>query len=316
MAAQSSTPSTGIRARIQPWVQAARPAAHPIIFAPLLIGQVLAIHAHQQFSAVLFLHTLLFGVLYQVHLLYLNDYADAAIDKTNAQYWLSGGSRVLPDGKLRRRDLLVGANAALVVMVGYAFLLVVFLERPWMIVAMAMAVGLSWAYNMRPLQLSYRGHGEIVQGLGCGILLPLIGFYMQQGSLQGFSFSVLIPLYLMFYASNIITALPDYQSDKDGHKRTYPVRHGQRRARTTAMLLLGLAHVGVILVSFDVSPISLAIVAIPSSLILAAIIQSGMLEKADVAAFAICKKFVTWASVSQAWLLFAWIGALLMESTS
>ncbi len=306
-----------LRPRIQPWIQAARPAAHPMIFIPLFIGQALAwqMHGHQQHSLTFFLYTFLFGVLFQIYLLYLNDHADEAIDRTNEQYWLSGGSRVLPEGKLRASDLLLGANVVLVAMVGLTLILALFLDRPWMPVGAALAIGLCWAYNLHPLQLSYRGYGEILQGLGCGGLLPLIGFYMQQGSLQGFPWSALIPLYLIFHAGNIITALPDFSSDRAGGKRTCPVRHGEYRARKTVLFLLCLACVSVVFANLFMSPIALALIVIPCGLMLTTVVTSGVLQKASVANFPICKKFVCLTSASQAWLLCAWAAALLMDNS-
>ncbi|MEO0574231.1 MAG: prenyltransferase [Pseudomonadota bacterium] len=284
-----------------------------MMFIPLLIGQALALQAHDQFSLAFFLGTALFGILFQVHLLYLNDYADAALDQSNEQYWLSGGSRVLPEGKLQRHDLLAGTTVALLLMLGLSLLLGIAQGRPWMFVGVLAAVALSWAYNLRPLQLSYRGHGEILQGLGCGVLLPLIGFYMQQASLSDFPWATLVPLYLIFHAGNIITALPDYQSDKAGRKNTVPVRRGEHRARKAALLLIVLAIVGVVLVSLQMPPLVLTLIALPSSLILFGIMATGTLRMADVANFSICKRFVNWTSASQAWLLCTWSGALMLS---
>ena len=185
------------RTGIGPWLQAARPLAHPMIFIPLAIGQAYALHTNGAFSWAAFAGALLFGVLYQVYLLYTNDHADEAIDRTNEQHWLSGGSRVLPEGKLNGDQLLVGARLALVALAGLSLFLAVFKERPWMPVALLLAAALCWGYNRPPLQLSYRGHGEVLQGLGCGVLLPLIGYYLQQGSLAAFPWLALIPLYLV-----------------------------------------------------------------------------------------------------------------------
>ncbi|MFK8016471.1 MAG: prenyltransferase [Gammaproteobacteria bacterium] len=287
-----------------------------MIFVPLVIGQAMAFHAHQQFAWTFFVYALVFGGLYQVYLLYLNDHADEAIDRTNEQYWLSGGSRVLPQNKLRPSDLLAGATVALALMIGLTLFLAVFVDRLWMPVGATLAIALCWAYNLRPLRLSYRGHGEILQGLGCGVLLPIIGFYLQSGSLRGLPWGALLPLYLIFHAGNIVTALPDYRSDKQGDKRTYPVRHGERQGRTTAVFVLAIAYVSVILVSPALPAIAYAIIVIPSVLILAATVVSGVLRNADVANFPLCKTFVTLISASQAWVLCAWTAALLMEGTA
>ncbi|MEO0952215.1 MAG: prenyltransferase, partial [Pseudomonadota bacterium] len=128
----SSSDPSGVFARLRPWVQAARPIAHPMIFVPLLIGQAFAFDNSGQFNGTLFLCALLFGALYQIYLLYTNDHADAAIDATNQQYWLSGGSRVLPEGKLTAAQLLNGARITLLVLVAFTVFLAVAAQRPLM----------------------------------------------------------------------------------------------------------------------------------------------------------------------------------------
>lgn len=307
----SSTTDGSQHAQIQPWVQAARPLAHPMIFLPLLVGQTLAFDVNQQFSLMLFLYTLLFGVLYQVLLLYVNDYADETVDRANDRYFLSGGSRVIPEGKLRGKDLLAGATVAFLALMGLTAWLVIIIDRPWLWVGTVLAVALGWAYNMKPLQLSHRGHGEILQGLGCGVLLPLIGFYLQQGSMQEFPWFTVLPLFLIFYVGNIVTALPDYPSDKAGGKRTYPVRHGELGARQAALGLLATAYVGVMVANRQLSWMGLAFIAAPAALALGGTIQSGTFYAANTSNFAICKRFVIWVSASQAWVLCAWVGILL-----
>ena len=302
----------GVLARLQPWVQAARPIAHPMIFVPLLIGQAFAFQASGQFSATFFVYALAFGVLYQVYLLYTNDHADAAIDATNEQYWLSGGSRVLPEGKLVAVQLLAGARVTLVVLAGFTVVLGVAAQRPLMPVALLAAVALCWAYNCKPLQLSYRGHGEVLQGLGCGVLLPLIGYYLQSGTLQGFPWAALIPLYLVFHAGNLVTALPDYASDKAGGKRTFPVRRGELPARWTAVVLLGVAYASLFLVAPAFSSAVLMAIVGPAVLVLAGLVLSGLIRRANVSAFSQCKAFVNGVSASQAWFLCAWVGALFL----
>jgi 1,4-dihydroxy-2-naphthoate octaprenyltransferase len=283
-----------------------------MIFLPLLLGQAFAWEAHGQFSALMFMCALLFGALYQVYLLYTNDHADAALDLVNTQYWLSGGSRVLPEGKLGADDLLSGARIALAALAVLTLLMALFGARPWLPVFTLLVVLASWAYHRPPLQLAYRGHGEIPQGLACGVLLPLLGFYFQQGSLQQFPWPALVPLYLLFHAGNIITALPDYSSDKAGGKRTFAVRQGELKARITAIALLALAFASVPFVAGFASWAEAAIIVLPAVIILTGLTVSGLLHNADVANFPACKAFVTWVTVSQAWLLCAWPGVLLI----
>jgi 1,4-dihydroxy-2-naphthoate octaprenyltransferase len=298
-------------ARIQPWIQASRPAAFPMIFIPMLLGKGFAFAADGQLDPAFLLPALLFAVFFQVHLLYTNDHRDESTDRANDQYWLSGGSRVLPQGKLESKDLSMGARIALGLLIALALFMALCADRPWMVAATLSAVALSWAYNRPPLELSYRGYGEVLQGLGCGVLLPLIGFYLQQGNLDWFPWLALVPLYLLFHAGNIVTALPDYRSDKAGGKRTFPVRNSEQAARNTAWRLLGVAALGVALLAEPVPWHQRALIAVPAGLVLAGIAGAGWLQNADADDFPACKSFVTWASLSQAWLLCAWIAVLL-----
>lgn len=298
-----------------PWIQAARPIAFPMILVPLLIGQAMAFRYGNTFGWVLLGYSIAFGALFQLYLLYTNDHADEAIDKTNHQHWLSGGSRVLPEGKLTGDQLLAGSRVALVVLVVLVGSLAVFADRPLMLVASVLAVALCWAYNRPPMQWSYRGRGDVLQGMGCGVLLPLIGYYLQVGTVFGFPWPTLVPLFLIFYAGNMVTALPDFASDVNGGKRTFPVRHGQARARWTILGTLAVAFASLPVVSSVLPAWILAGIAGPSVAILVGVVVSGLVKRADVAEFPQCLAFVNWISVSQAWFLCAWISALFWEST-
>ena len=65
----------------------------------------------------------------------------------------------------------------------------------------------------------------------------------QSGDLASFPWLGVLPLALIFFASNIITALPDVGSDLEGGKRSYPVRHGLATAASHALVLSTVACV-------------------------------------------------------------------------
>ncbi len=211
-----------------------------MIALPLLWGQGLAVAQGQPLQWTWLIIAAAFGVLSQQISLYLNDYADEVLDRRNDSYWLSGGSRVLPEGLLEGTQLRRGARlgAVLILLLG---VLSAIMGRPWMPLFAAIAVFLAWSYSLPPVKASYRGYGELHQGISCGVFLPTCGFYSQTGGLATIDWSSLLSLGLVYFASNIITALPDRVSDREGGKRSYPVRHGAIRARMHAMALSGLA---------------------------------------------------------------------------
>ena len=80
-----------------------------MISIPLLAGQALAFRIHGVFDWSWFFHLELYGILFQIYVLYINDYADEELDRDNHTYWLSGGSRVIPQGKLSGQALWIGS---------------------------------------------------------------------------------------------------------------------------------------------------------------------------------------------------------------
>ncbi len=288
-------------AAILPWIRAARPAAHGMIALPLLFGQAIALRVSGQFHPEWFLVIHLFGLLLQVYVLYLNDYADEALDRTNRTYWLSGGSRVIPDGQLTGRQLYRAAFLPLFAMLGLS-LAGLAGERPGFPGLVALALLLGWSYSLPPLRSAYRGLGELHQALACGILLPLGGYYLQTGSLALFPWPFLLPVALLFYAMNIVTALPDAPSDRAGGKLTYPVRNGAREARRNAVLFLAISYIvaGYVSRSWLPVPLMAGLACLPALLMLLALCRREREAGAGL------RWFVLVTTASPAWLLTAW----------
>jgi 1,4-dihydroxy-2-naphthoate octaprenyltransferase len=212
------------------------------IAVPLLVGQALAYAATGAFDWTIFALVHVAGVLDHLYIVFANDVADEAGDRDNEVVTsFSGGSRVLREGKLDARSLRRAAAAAACGLVVVAAYTAMAHGRPALLALWAAALALLWAYSFPPLRLSYRGMGEAAQGLGVGILLPLIAYVAQAGSFDGFVWAALAPLFLLGFASNITTALPDRDADAAAAKLTWPVRFGFARARIHALQLTALA---------------------------------------------------------------------------
>ena len=228
------------------WLRAARPLAFPNLAAPLLCGQALAWEAHGFFAAAGLLMALAYGLFNQLYIVFLNDYADRQADALNPHpTFFSGGSRVLPLGllpptALRRAGLVAGAGA-LALAVGSGARSGTF--DPTAPLLAAAGLGLLWAYSFPPVRLNYRGGGEALQGLGCGAILPLLGFYFQAGALAGFPWLLLPVLVALNTAGSIGTSLPDATADRSAGKKTWAARRGVSAACSAALLLGGAALV-------------------------------------------------------------------------
>lgn len=222
------------RSTIASLVRAARPLAHGNVAPPILYGQALAYAATGHFSWRALALAQAFGVIDHLVIVFANDYADREADARNTTPTpFSGGSRVLPDGELAPRTigvLALAASAALLVLsvaaIGMAPAL------PWLALA---ALALIFAYSYPPLRLSYRGGGELLQGLGVGVVLPLVGFVAQGGTLDATVVWPLAPTFVLGLAGNVLTSIPDGDADRAAGKGSPAARWGVARARRVSV---------------------------------------------------------------------------------
>ena len=239
------------KTKLKAWIQASRLPSQGYIFFPLLLGQAFWFSRTGHFNWPMAALTWLFGVAIQLYIVYANDVADATIDRLNATFTpFSGGSRVLAEGKLTASEL----KAGVAVSVGINVLIGLFLWikglplGPGLIL---IALALLWLYSFPPVRLSYRGGGELLQMIGVGIILPVLGYYLQAGSLAGFPFQYLAVLLPLQLACAFSTTLPDEPSDRMGGKKTIAVIFGLTHAKR---IVVGLhAMVPVMLAGFIVT---------------------------------------------------------------
>jgi len=278
--------------RLRVWLQAARPLSQINIALPLLVGQALAFSTCGHFSWSRFLLVHAFGVLDQLFIVFANDCADWQSDLENVTYnRYSGGSRVIVEGKLSPQTLFRASLGMALLMAGLSAYLTLGLHLMWMLLLCAASVMLLWAYSFPPIRLSYRGKGELLQGLGLGVVLPAIGFYVQCGELGRFPAAAFIPLFLLGYAGNLTTCLPDVPSDRASGKRTYAVRRGQLSARRDSLIPIAIAACMAPLFARGASAFALgALIGLP--LVLLCVNARGALH-ADAKNPPACLRFVT-----------------------
>ncbi|AKF08003.1 prenyltransferase [Sandaracinus amylolyticus] len=223
-------------------LQATRPLAHANVAPPILYGQALAYAMTGAFSWRALALAQIFGLVDHLFIVFANDFADREADARNDGFnAFSGGSRVLPEGRLAPRVILGLAIACSIVLV--AGTIPFALERPLLPVLACAAIALMVMYSYPPLALSYRGGGEWLQAIGVGLVLPLVGFHAQEPSLRAIPWLALVPTIVLGLAGNVLTALPDEPADRATSKRTWAVRRGVPRAARDLVALVALAIV-------------------------------------------------------------------------
>ncbi len=230
------------------WIRASRLPAQTFIFPSLLFGQALQYFVTGNFSWIIFFMIHIYGLFMHFFIVYANDYADFETDKINRTFTpFTGGSRVLVDGILTKNDLLKGAFLMSFLSILSGITISIMIQNYLVLLYVLIGLSLLYAYSFEPIKLSYRGCGELLQMTGVGIVLPLIGYTAQGGSLVNLpyiSILILIPAQL---AMAISTSLPDEPSDKISLKNTTVVLIGRNKAGILVVLLYVITFIAFLL---------------------------------------------------------------------
>ena len=302
--------------KMRAWLQAARPLAFGNIGLPIVYGAVLAAFAGQQRLEIAgLMWALVWGGLDQLFIVFANDVADEPLDRAQDHGTLvSGGSRVLVEGKLTTSALRRAAYLSAFVLCGGSVTAGWFYEAWFLPCCAAAALALVWAYSFAPLHRSYRNGGAALQATGMGIILPLGGWQLQgravaelfSGQIGGWPAPMwLLPGFQLAWCGNWLSALPDLESDRSGGKLTRPVRVGEARVAIESSLFI-LAAMLTLALMFPVDTLKMAIVSATLSLLLVGAHFARIRGK--TLAFVIASLSVT----SAVWLVA--IGALLLAS--
>lgn len=241
------------------WLKAARIPSQTYIFLPLLLGEAIALHQGVDFDIWTMALVHLFGLAIQLYIVFANDYADQETDSHNETFTpFSGGSRVLVDGDLSPTEILNAAKLMALASTVTGGALSLKAGTPYPLLLAILGILLLWMYSYPPVKLSYRGGGEILQMIGVGIVLPLMGYTAFLGSLSFFPWEILLIILPTQLACAIGTAVPDAPSDDLDKKRTIPVLLGPTKSRKLVISLHSLTVLQIIWLSLSATstPIS------------------------------------------------------------
>ncbi len=177
-----------------------------------------------------------------------NDYFDhlSGADEANeVPTPFSGGSRVIQEGVLSGRAVLVGSLVLLGA--GCACGIYLWLSTPGhalLLIGLA-GVALGWFYTSPPVRLAHRGWGEVAVGVGFGVL-PAMGVeWVHRATISPEVSWVGCPAGLLVAAILVINEFPDTLADGCVGKRTLVVRLGRVRAVRLYEALVAAAYASV-----------------------------------------------------------------------
>lgn len=156
----------------------------------------------------------------------------------------SGGKRVLVDQLLTRGETWTVAIACYLLSITTGVAIAVYRAPEVLWLGLA-GTALAYFYQGKPLQLSYRGLGEIAVAICYGPLIATGTYLVQRGHISTLIAALSIPLGLLIAAFLWINEFPDYAADRESGKRTLVVRLG-RRVATWAFAAMLMAALGVL----------------------------------------------------------------------
>jgi 1,4-dihydroxy-2-naphthoate octaprenyltransferase len=212
---------------------ASRPQYLGASAAPVLVGSMLGYAVGGGFSWALFLLAVLAIMALHAGANVVNDY----FDHLSRNDWVnenptpfSGGRQFIQKGILSPKATLLAGLAYLAAGSGIGLIIVALTQSPFVLGIGLLGVLGGFFYTARPLQLGYRGVGEIMIGFLFGILPVYGSYYLQAGSVDWLPLLPALIVADLIFLVILVNEFPDLPADRQVGKRTLVVQFGVHRA--------------------------------------------------------------------------------------
>ncbi|MFQ6104654.1 MAG: 1,4-dihydroxy-2-naphthoate octaprenyltransferase [Candidatus Glassbacteria bacterium] len=223
------------------WVKELRAPFLTASVIPVLLGAAIAWSQGIPFSWGLFALTLIGGVLMHAGVNVANDYFDhkSGTDDINVDFVspFTGGSRMIQEGLLKPRDVLIG-SLILLTAASIIGIYLTFIRGYFILLLGIVGIFSGFFYTAPPFRMAHVGLGELLVGLNFGILMTLGSYYVQTGSFNIEPVLASVPVALLITAVLYINQFQDYAADKAVGKNNLVVMLGKKRARIGYVILI------------------------------------------------------------------------------
>lgn len=230
---------------VKKWVLAIRAPFLTAAIVPIVIGGAVAQYDTGALNWLLFLLTLLGGMLAHAGSNLANDYFDdkSGNDRVNRfRSPFSGGTGMIQAGLVPAGQILTVALSCYAAAAAIGLYLT-FL-RGWPVLALMAFGGFTgFFYTAGPARLAYRGLGEAFLGLAFGPFLVAGAYFVQTQAFSARMWVASVPIGLLVTAILYINQYPDYEADRAVGKNNAVVRLGRRQALRGYYGLMGLTYV-------------------------------------------------------------------------
>ena len=224
------------------WVRAVRAPFFTASIVPVLFAAAFTLWTRQSVLWYLLPPLILSVVFLHAGTNTINDYYDfkKGVDKKTTL----GSSRVLVDGLMTPRQILVGSYVCFAAGFVIGLIPVVVRGIPVLILGILGLIG-GYTYSGKPLGLKYSGLGEFVVFICMGPLLVMSTYYVLTGGYSAQTLYASIPLGLLVTAILHANNMRDSVSDRASGIQTFTTLIGFRAAKIEYYIFLIGAYLGV-----------------------------------------------------------------------
>ncbi|WP_042345106.1 1,4-dihydroxy-2-naphthoate polyprenyltransferase [Bacillus massiliigorillae] len=208
------------------WWQLTRPHTLTAGFVPVLIGTALAMQS-TDINLLLFSAMLIATLLIQAATNMFNEYYDFELGLDNENSIGIGGT-IVRDGVHPKTVLKIAFS-----LYGIAALLGVYIcatSSWWLVFVGLVSMAVGYFYTGGPYPIAYTPFGELFSGFFMGMLIILIAFFIQTGTLTSTSFLVSMPIAFLVGAILLSNSIRDIDEDTEGGRKTLAILLGKKNA--------------------------------------------------------------------------------------
>lgn len=247
------------------WWQLARPHTLTAAFVPVILGTVIAIE-ETSIDWMLFGAMLLASILIQAATNMFNEYYDFKRGLDTAESVGIGGA-IVRHGVKPKIVMILALS-----LYGIALLLGIYIcmqSSWWLAVVGAVSMLIGYLYTGGPLPIAYTPFGEIFAGLFMGMLIILISFFIQTGTVTPLSILISIPIMILVGLINLSNNIRDIEEDRLGGRKTFAILAGRKAAINTMLIFFLIAYlwiVGLVLIGLLTPWALLTFISLPKPL--------------------------------------------------
>lgn len=224
------------------WWQLTRPHTLTAAFAPVFLGTMIAL-TYGKLDYPLFFAMLIASLFIQMATNMFNEYYDFKRG-LDTEHSVGIGGTIVRNG-IRAGTVL--SIALILYAVSILIGIYICMETSWGLAVVGLvSMLIGYLYTGGPYPIAYTPFGELVSGVVMGMLLILIAFYIQTGTVTTNAILISIPSMLLVAAIMMANNIRDLEGDKVGGRKTLAILVGRQKAITILALFFAIAYIWVI----------------------------------------------------------------------